>query len=59
LNAIRLPGAAPELLYPAMSPVNTFRVILNQYFGTSLGLLPDRSYFSTTSQPLEFQPVQP
>jgi len=59
LNAIRLPGAAPELLYPAISPVNTFRVILNQYFRASLGLLPDRSYFSTTSRPLEFQPVQP
>ena len=59
LNAIRLPGAAPELLYPAISPVNTFRVILNQYFRASLGLLPDRSYFSTTSRPLEFRPVQP
>jgi len=59
LDAIRLPGAAPELLYPTMSPVNTFRVILNQYFGTGLALLPDRSYFSTTSRPLEFQPVQP
>ena len=31
---------------PNLSPVNTFRVILNYYFGTSLLILPDRTYFS-------------
>jgi len=59
LNAIRLPGPEPGLLYPDMSPVNTFRMILNRYFGTTLALLPDRSYFSSPAKPLELQPVQP
>src|SRR3989344_2238346 len=31
---------------PNFSPVNTFRVILNYYFGTNLSILPDKTYFS-------------
>jgi hypothetical protein len=49
LNAYYLPGAAIERLYPSISPVNTFRVILDAYFGASLSLLDDVSYFTTTS----------
>jgi len=41
-------------LYPQITPVNTFRVILNQYFGTSLNLLADRCYYSTWNQPFKF-----
>lgn len=46
LNAYRLPGVDPEEagLYPSISPVNTFRVVFNAYFGTDLELLPDRSF---------------
>jgi len=45
LNAYYLPGVdAEELLYPEISPVNTFRVILNAYFQENLPLLEDRSY---------------
>lgn len=29
-----------------LSPVNTFRIILNYYFGTNLAILPDKTYFS-------------
>ena len=47
LNAYRLPGVAQDLLYDSISPVNTFRVIFDSYFGTDLGLLPDRQYFAT------------
>lgn len=43
LNAIHAPGCE-EKLYPSMTPVNTFRIVLNHYFGTQLELLPDRSY---------------
>ncbi len=43
LNAIYAPGCE-ERLYPSMTPVNTFRIILNTYFGTRLEMLPDRSY---------------
>jgi hypothetical protein len=47
LNAYSVPGGAPAL-YPSISPVNSFRVILNARFGESLPLLPDRSYFPAT-----------
>jgi hypothetical protein len=33
-------------LYPSMTPVNIFRVILNDYFGAKLPLLPDKVFFS-------------
>lgn len=44
LNAYHLPGADASQLYPSISPVNSFRVVFNAYFGTDLELLPDRSY---------------
>lgn len=51
LNAIYLPGGGQEVLYPAISPVNTFRLILNAYFNASLELLPDETYFTSHSLP--------
>lgn len=48
LNALYLPGIDQELLYPELSPVNSFRIVLNNYFGTSLELLPDLTYYSTS-----------
>jgi hypothetical protein len=44
LNAYFLPGVQNPPLYPTISPVNSFRVVLNAYFGTNLPLLPDRHY---------------
>jgi hypothetical protein len=41
-------------LYPGISPVNTFRVILNTYFSAALPLLDDRSYFSRMTRPYDF-----
>jgi len=46
LNAYYIPGGSQEL-YPSISPVNSFRVILNAVFGTSQPLLPDRTYFTS------------
>jgi hypothetical protein len=43
LNAIYAPGCESEF-HEAMTPVNTFRIVLNHYFGTGLPLLPERSY---------------
>lgn len=50
LNACYLPNRdASKILYPAVSPVNTFRLVFNTYFGTVLEhpyeRLDDRSYF--------------
>jgi hypothetical protein len=55
LNAYYLPGAGKEQLYPSITPVNSFRVILNAYFGAQLEQLPDRTYF--TSHKLENQVI--
>lgn len=44
LNAYYLPGGGETGLYPSISPVNTFRLIFNAYFGTDLKLLEDRTY---------------
>jgi len=56
LNAYYLPGMKPEaVLYPSISPVNTFRVILNTYFGQHLPLLEDKSYYSSYGQRNDFE----
>jgi hypothetical protein len=44
LNAYYLPGAGQAMLYPGISPVNSFRLIFDAYFGTQYGLLQDLSY---------------
>lgn len=56
LNAYYLPGHIDQL-YPSISPVNTFRVILNSYFGTKFPLLDDVSYYSSSSHNYDFAVV--
>lgn len=52
LNAYLLPGVDPEKagLYPSITPVNSFRVVLNTYFGTDLPLLEDRIFAHRSQQ---------
>jgi hypothetical protein len=57
LNAFHLPGNGNEILYPEISPVNSFRIVFNHYFGSNLELLPDRSFFSTARYLYKFQDV--
>jgi len=52
--AIAGPAAGTAEVYDSISPVNTFRVVLNRLFGAGLPLLPDRSYFSSITHPYEF-----
>jgi len=54
LNALYLPDFPDSVLYESMSPVNTFRVIFNHYFGTQFELLADESYYTTRSRPYDF-----
>ena len=54
LNAYYFPGGRYEKLYEGISPVNSFRVVLNTFFGARLELLPDKSFFSTWSDPYKF-----
>jgi hypothetical protein len=57
LNAYYFPGGRYDELYQSISPVNSFRVVLNTFFGASLELLSDRSYFSTWPDPYQFVDV--
>lgn len=41
LNAYHLPGGRREWLHAGITPVNTFRMLFNQYFGAHYPLLPD------------------
>ncbi len=50
LNAYYFPDRDYSQLYQDISPVNSFRVVFNQYFGTNLPLLPDRHYFSESRE---------
>ena len=55
LNVYYLPEADTSILYPSITPVNTFRVIFNLYFGTDYKLLPDKSYiFQDSEHPYKF-----
>jgi len=56
LNAYYLPGHTDQL-YPSISPVNSFRVVLNSYFGTNFPLLKDVSYYSSLSHKYDFTVV--
>ena len=59
LNVYYFPGEAKKLLYPYITPVNTFRVIADAYLGTHLGLLEDKTEFSTYEDLYEFHEVPP
>jgi hypothetical protein len=57
LNAYYLPGEGESLLYPTITPVNSFRVVFDRYFGRNFGLLKDRSFFSYYQAPFEYKYV--
>jgi hypothetical protein len=57
LNVYFLPdGNAP--VYPTVTPVNTFRIIFNGYFGQHLELLDDVSLYSDYTDPFNFKVIQ-
>lgn len=53
LDAIYLPDGSYEEFYSSMSPVNTFRVVFNQFFDLNYPLLQDVSYFSSYEDKME------
>ena len=56
LDAYYLPGGVESKLYPTISPVNTFRIILDNYFGKQYPLLKDVSY-DTPLEQFDFTPL--
>ena len=56
LNAYHLPGHNDEL-YPTISPVNTFRIVFNDYFGGKYDMLEDVSYYSPVPKLYNFTEI--
>jgi len=50
LNAYYFPDGNYSELYESVSPVNSFRLIFDQFLGTDLGLLEDRHYFQESEK---------
>jgi hypothetical protein len=57
LNAYYFPNRDYRGLCQEITPVNSFRVVLNTLFGARFEILPDRSNYSTWSEPYEFMDV--
>jgi hypothetical protein len=53
-NAYYFPDGNYSLLYPSITPVNSFRAVLNTYFGGTYEFLPDKSYISPHYRRFEF-----
>jgi len=58
LNAIYFPGHQDKL-YPEITPVNTFRLVFNLYFGGKYDILDDVSYFSPVPKLYDFSEIPP
>jgi len=54
LNALYLPDGGDRSLYSTITPVNTFRLILREYFQGEVELLPDRVLYSEYRRPYDF-----
>ncbi|MGH2384483.1 MAG: hypothetical protein ACRDGV_10515 [Candidatus Limnocylindria bacterium] len=53
LNAYLVPPDVRPALYPSITPVNSFRLLLREHYGQDIDLLADRSYFSRWGNPPE------
>jgi tetratricopeptide (TPR) repeat protein len=51
LSSYYLPGKVKDQLYETITPVNSFRLIFDHYFGTQFGLLEDKSFFPISYTP--------
>jgi hypothetical protein len=57
LNAYYVPEETKKVLYPSITPVNTFRVLFNSVFGANFEILEDKNYFATWGHPYDFVDV--
>jgi hypothetical protein len=57
LNAYFVPPRVRRNLYDSITPVNSFRILLNSLFGAHYPPLPDRSFFAVPNDPLHFREV--
>lgn len=57
LNALYLPDIDPSVITDQHTPVNTFRIIFNEYFGGNYPILENRSFASDETFPYDFLDV--
>lgn len=57
LNAIYADDVTKAQLYNSISPINSFRVIFNRYFGGNYPILDDLSYFAYKLNQLAHAPI--
>jgi len=57
LNSMYLPGEIEFIPYNGITPVNSFRLIFNNYFDTNYEFLPDKSYFGNHETPYDLKYV--
>ena len=57
LNVYYFPDQDYTALYQDITPVNSFRVVLNEYFNANLDLLEDRIYYAAWFTPYQFTDV--
>jgi len=56
-NVFYFPDGNYDNLYDSITPVNSFRIVLNQFFGTNLEILPDKLYYTSRTRPYLFVDV--
>ncbi len=57
LNAYYMPEGMTAALYPSITPVNSFRIVVQTLLGKDIDLLTDQSYFATWDRPYQFIPI--
>lgn len=54
LNAYYFPSEQYGLLYPSVTPVNSFRILFDTFFNGDYELLPELNYFVPHARPYDF-----
>jgi len=54
LNAYYFPGVESSGIYDSITPVNSFRIMLNKYFNAGMPMLEDSSFYSSQAFPFDF-----
>jgi hypothetical protein len=57
LNAYYAPEISENQFYENITPVNSFRIIFNDYFNGNYKILEDRNYWSSGDTPFDFDDV--
>jgi hypothetical protein len=57
INAYYFPGHGREQLYPQITPVNSLRMVFNQYFNGQYPILDDVSHYSPGDLPYQFTSI--